>query len=118
MSRYIKALQCKCPKCEKGNMFKTYGNPLLFKMPKMYKSCQNCQYIFEREPGFFFGAMYVSYALSVAELIALLVVLKVILGAGNMVLLLCVAVLAIFLSTFNFRVSRSLWMYFFEKKAS
>ncbi|ETN96979.1 hypothetical protein P278_04050 [Zhouia amylolytica AD3] len=83
----------------------------------MYKSCEACGYVFEREPGFFFGAMYVSYSLAVAELVALLVVVKFILGFGNIVLVISVAILAFLLSTFNFRVSRSLWMYFFERKS-
>ncbi|UNY98900.1 DUF983 domain-containing protein [Zhouia spongiae] len=117
MSRYVKALQCKCPKCEKGKVFRSNGNSLLFRMPKMFHSCQECGYVFEREPGFFFGAMYVSYALAVAELISMLVVIKFILGMSNIVLLCGVVIVAVLLSTFNFRVSRSLWMYFFEKKA-
>lgn len=32
---------------------------------KMHKNCPNCNVAFEREPGYFFGAMYISYAISV-----------------------------------------------------
>lgn len=31
----------------------------------MYPSCPACSLVFEREPGYFVGAMYISYALAV-----------------------------------------------------
>jgi len=31
----------------------------------MKARCGNCDYLFEREPGYFLGAMYISYALAV-----------------------------------------------------
>lgn len=38
----------------------------LKKFDKMYKQCSQCGLDFEVEPGFYTGAMYVSYAFSVA----------------------------------------------------
>ena len=38
---------------------------------KMYKECSRCGLNFEPEPGFYTGAMYVSYAFSVAILIVI-----------------------------------------------
>lgn len=55
----------KCPKCRKGDVFKySIWNP--FKVTLMYKQCPNCHVTYEQEPGFFIGAMYVSYVFSVA----------------------------------------------------
>ena len=42
----------------------------------MHHSCAECGEDFEREPGFYFGAAYVSYALTVALWVAVLVALN------------------------------------------
>lgn len=57
-------LSCKCPKCREGNMF---INPMLPKWynTDMHKYCEVCEQSFEPEPGFYFGAMFVSYGFSV-----------------------------------------------------
>lgn len=56
---------CKCPRCREGDMFTT---PLFKKWyhSEMYEACSVCNQAFEPEPGFYFGAMFVSYAFSVA----------------------------------------------------
>lgn len=56
-------LQCKCPRCQSGNMFK-YRSTRLTKFMDMNEFCPNCHLRFEIEPGFFWGAMYVSYAIT------------------------------------------------------
>ena len=56
-------LQCKCPRCQSGNLFVTKATDLGSFM-KMHETCPNCNLRFEIEPGFFWGAMYVSYALT------------------------------------------------------
>ena len=40
----------------------------LRKMGDIYESCQLCNRTFNPEPGFYFGAMYVSYAMGVGLL--------------------------------------------------
>lgn len=58
-------LECKCPRCRQGDMYRT---PLFQKWydRKMNDSCEVCAQSFEPEPGFYFGAMFISYAFSVA----------------------------------------------------
>ncbi|MEQ8325379.1 MAG: DUF983 domain-containing protein [Vicingaceae bacterium] len=58
-------LHFKCPRCHKGDVFTNqhpYGIRNFFDMPA---KCSNCGLKYEAEPGFFYGAMYVSYALSI-----------------------------------------------------
>ena len=74
MSKVLNALKCKCPNCKKGKIFNTKGNILLLNIPKMNDRCPQCNYKFERETGFFFGAMFVSYALAAAQMITSLVI--------------------------------------------
>ncbi|UZR96629.1 DUF983 domain-containing protein [Chondrinema litorale] len=100
----------KCPKCGESHAFYSKGNVLLFKAPKMNERCTHCNYRYEKEPGYFTGAMYISYALCIIEML-----LVVVLGnfadisikhIGYLLMLLIFA-----LWPFNFRMSRILWMY-------
>jgi hypothetical protein len=59
----------KCPKCKKGTIFNSIGNIFKFESPKMNDCCPNCDYIYEKEPGYFLGAFYVSYGMTVGELL-------------------------------------------------
>lgn len=59
-------LACKCPRCRKGDMF-VYKNPWRLKNTlKMNATCPVCNQPLDIEVGFYFGAGYVSYALTVA----------------------------------------------------
>jgi len=52
----------KCPRCREGDMFKKpfeLSDPL-----NMHKRCEKCKLDFEPEPGFYFGALIVSYGIS------------------------------------------------------
>lgn len=55
----------KCPKCKAGKVFESPQKT--FSLPVMEEKCSNCNYKFEREPGYFIGAMYLSYGLSVFQ---------------------------------------------------
>lgn len=59
----------KCPRCRVGKVFTgaTYG----FKAQKMNEFCPHCQLKFEREPGYFYVSMFVSYAMNVAEMVTI-----------------------------------------------
>jgi uncharacterized protein (DUF983 family) len=98
-------VHAKCPRCRRGNMFANsmYG----FKGQVMNKTCPHCGLTFEREPGYFYVAMFVSYALNVAEMVTLAVAISVLTGSSNPWLY-CSIILsvAVVLSPFNFRYSR------------
>lgn len=115
MSKFFDVLNCRCPKCEKGNIFNNRGNILLLKMPKMNDRCRKCNYKFEKEIGFFFGAMFVSYALGVAQMIISLIVFWYFFDFSPLRVFLIIIIISILLSTINFRVSRSIWIYLFYK---
>lgn len=113
MGKVIDVLKCKCPNCKEGKMFSYQGNIFLFKMPKMNKRCKKCNFKFEKEIGFFFGAMFVSYALGAAEMITSLVVFWQFADLAPLNVFLLITLIAILSSTFNFRLSRSIWIYIF-----
>lgn len=85
-------------------------------MPKMKERCEICNYKFERETGFFFGAMYVSYSIAAAEMIAVLLLGWYFVGLSPMTVFGTIAVMVVLTSTINFRLSRMIWMYLFFRK--
>lgn len=115
MSLVTDILSEKCPKCRQGQTFTKKGNPLFFKMPKMNPNCPVCNHKFERETGYFFGSMYVSYALTFAEAIAFFLIVRLFIESYLTIVIL-IGVLLILMSTFNFRVSRMIWIYIFDGK--
>ncbi len=113
MRNVIDALNCKCPNCKKGKIFIKGGNILLLNIPKMNDRCLVCNYKFERETGFFFGAMFVSYALAAAQMITSLVVFWYFIDLSPIRVFTIITLIAFLLSTFNFKLSRSIWIYMF-----
>jgi uncharacterized protein (DUF983 family) len=61
-----------CPRCEKGRIFR---GPLWRTYLATNERCPECGLKFEREPGYFLGAMYFSYALSIPPVLLLVLLL-------------------------------------------
>ena len=104
------ALHAKCPKCRKGNMFATpmYG----FSSQKMNENCPHCGFHFEIEPGYFYVAMFVSYALNVAEMVTLAIGTYILTYSNNPWIYCAILLgMAFALSPFNFRYSRVVLLY-------
>ncbi len=103
-------IHAKCPRCRRGEMFTTpmYG----FKGQHMNKNCPHCGLEYEREPGYFYVAMLVSYAMFVAEMISLAVAISVLTGSDNPWLYVGIIITTgLVLSPFNFRYSRIMLLY-------
>jgi len=60
----------KCPRCQSGNMFKSKATNLA-KFTDMNEKCSVCNLHFEIEPGFYWGAMYVSYGITTGMMLVL-----------------------------------------------
>lgn len=103
-----------CPDCHKGKVF--IGNNLLIPgLPKMHAYCSHCHYKFRKEPGYFFGAMYVSYALTVAQAIATYFIASPFFNENfDPKIIPVIAIVIILLAPFNIRMSRLLWIYMFK----
>jgi uncharacterized protein (DUF983 family) len=52
-----------CPRCRSGRIFRS---SLYWGFPRMNDRCPVCGLNFNREPGYFLGAMYISYGLALA----------------------------------------------------
>ncbi|WP_372474509.1 DUF983 domain-containing protein [Capnocytophaga sp. ARDL2] len=115
MSYISKVVKGTCPHCGKSKVFKSIGNILTLSLPKMHENCPNCNYSFHRETGFYFGAMYMSYAWTVAEMVACFV-LGYLFHVDWRITFAAVVVVLILLANFNFRVSRLMWLNMFYKE--
>ena len=104
-----------CPHCEKGKVFKEKNIFFNFGFPKMNEYCPNCHNKFEKEPGYFFGAMYVNYGLTVAQSIATYVIAQFFFTETfDLRIIPIIAVVIISMASFNIRLSRLLWIYIFK----
>lgn len=112
-SKLTAIVTAKCPKCRKGDMFK-HSAFLPHKFDEMYEDCPVCDLHYEREPGFFFGAMYITYSLNVAVLVTIFIILYNFLGNPELwVYIASVLSIVILFLPFVFRLSRAMYLHFF-----
>ncbi len=63
-SKLYSIVHLKCPFCQEGDFFVAHPYDLKL-VGELHPTCPVCHRTFEKEPGFYWGAMFVSYALSV-----------------------------------------------------
>ena len=117
-SKMYSILFNKCPKCHIGN-FWTTNNPLknmLLNTKYTCQTCENCSLSYELEIGFWYGSMYVSYAISVAVMMLFWTLTSVFFPLINIFSEILIIVIAILLaSPLNYHISRLVWINFFIK---
>ncbi len=66
MGKFSTGLKEKCPRCGQGELFTHHSYlPFSKKTFQMKKYCPECGLKYEKELGYFYGSMYVSYALNI-----------------------------------------------------
>lgn len=120
-------LTLQCPQCRESHLFENPKTYSLVKLGTTKKHCDKCGVDLQPEPGFYFGAAYVSWALTVAQWVSVLVALKVFAAWGWIefsflthpgTFLITGIVVSIILFPYMFRLSRSMWAHFFIKPVS
>ncbi|MCA9195919.1 MAG: DUF983 domain-containing protein [Planctomycetales bacterium] len=53
---FRRAISLRCPRCGKGKLYETWF--------RMFKKCPECGLVYERETGFYLGAIYFNYGLT------------------------------------------------------
>lgn len=104
-------LEGKCPRCRKGKIFPV----AIFSFKRLSAvnhNCPNCGAVLEPEPDFYYGAMYVSYALSVALVINVMIILNFVFGDPDVwVYIVSVAGANLLLLPIMLRYSKVLYLY-------
>jgi uncharacterized protein (DUF983 family) len=102
-------LQQRCPRCRTGGIFR-YS---IFRgFPKMRERCAICDLKFEREPGYFLGAMYLSYGLGVLIMAPIALLLWSLTGWRITKVILWAVVLFLPFAPTITLFARVLWIYF------
>ena len=77
----------------------------------MRRTCPSCQLEYEREQGYFLGAMYISYGLGLALGVPMLLWMRVFWNFSRTEFLLALVLTLTLLSPLMFRYSRILWIH-------
>lgn len=118
-------LSLRCPGCRKVSMFKNPSTYSLQNLGEVNQVCPKCGTKLVPETGFYFGAAYANWALTVALWVSILVALKVFDALGliefgflthPMTFLISGILLTLVLFPYMFRLSRSMWAHFFIQK--
>lgn len=101
-----------CPVCQEESMYKVQNPYKISRLFDMHERCSNCHTKYKMEPSFFFGAMYVSYAVGIAFATpAFFIPYWLDVSLFN-IFLIIVATLAVFLPLIV-RLSRNIWVNLF-----
>ena len=101
---FSRATALKCPMCGKGKLF----SGLL----RMEKTCEHCEFRFERDPGYFLGSTYINYGLTTLLTTWTYIVLHFVLEVGRGWLIPGLATFCVIFPVVFFRYARSLWLSF------
>ncbi len=116
-SKIYSILNNKCPRCQDGDFFVSGKAYDFKKFSVMNSSCEKCDLSFEQEPGYYYGAMYVSYAINVALMVTVWVAYLVLFENSLSIwwMVLVSMILGIILAPVTFRLARLTWINFFIK---
>ena len=105
----------KCPRCHEGDFYK--GHPYKYStMGRVHESCSKCDLKYNIEPSFFQGSYYVVYALGVALLVTVSVLIFLFYpDAGPMDYLMSIIISLILLSPLLYALSKIIWINVFVK---
>ena len=114
-SKFYSIFNSKCPVCHSGKLYKNDNPYKLSETLKMHERCPHCDTKYKIEPSFFYGAMYVSYAVGVAIAIATFVITYLFMDlTRNMTFISIVSTLIVLLPIIT-RISRNIWINLFFK---
>jgi len=105
----------KCSRCHQGDVFEDKNPYNLSSMFKMHKTCSHCQLEYEKEPSFFYGALYVSYAISSGWFMIWYALQSFVLKWETLTFALFVTGFIILVAPLTLRWSRLIWLNFFYK---
>ena len=101
--------QLRCNRCRLGALFPT--GTLSFRRPfEMYTHCPRCGLDYWPEPGFYYGAMFLSYILFCFPFLGLVIVLHWVVGWSLEASMLTLCAVAALTFVYVFRVARSAWL--------
>lgn len=112
-SKLYSIFNMKCPQCQEGEFFVSHPYDLKH-AGEIHEYCSNCGLKYSKEPGFYYGAMYVSYALGVALFVTLWVSMNLFFNVESTAVQLGVIITISLLTTpYLYALSKIIWANFF-----
>ena len=102
-----------CPKCQEESMYVEKNPYKLGSISEMQPTCSHCGTRYKMEPSFFYGAMYVSYGVSIAIGVAAFIIANVFIGLGLLNSFIAIVATLILTYPMVLRVSRNIWINMF-----
>ncbi|MEL4306578.1 DUF983 domain-containing protein [Joostella sp. CR20] len=114
-SKLYSILTGTCPKCQEESMYasKNMYNPS--ETLHMNEHCSSCGTKYKIEPSFFYGAMYVSYAVGVAFAVAAFIISYLFIGTSLKTSFYAIIATMIVFMPVIMRWSRNIWINIFIK---
>ncbi len=112
-SKLYSILTGTCPRCHSENMYVNTNPYVLTETMKMHEHCSHCGLKYKIEPNFFFGAMYVSYALAVLMAIIVFLISVWVIGTGLKTAFIVILVSLFILMPWITRISRNIYINLF-----
>lgn len=108
-------LKMTCPKCHKGKLF-INPNPFNFStLTQMPETCRCCGQPNQPEPGFYYGAPYISYMICIAFCFINYFLFESIFGISGTKFLIANSLVLLILWPIIFRYARSVFIHLFIK---
>jgi len=112
-SKLFSILKNKCPRCHEGDFMKNDTKFGVIKSTKMHESCSTCNLKYMLEPSFFYGAMYVTYALTIVLSVITFIIAYGIFGLSFLNSTIAIAISVIAFIPISIRLSRIIWINMF-----
>ena len=104
-------LNMKCPRCHEGDLFET-GSFSFQKSFEMPEHCPNCGQKYFLGPGFYYGAMFISYIITAFYALFLTGLLILVGGIHWQTAFFIMLATMVILFVWFFRVARAIWINF------
>ena len=114
-SKLYSILTGSCPRCHQESMYVNHNPYKISSLFEMHEKCANCGLKYKMEPSFFYGAMYVSYAVGVAFAVAVFVISFLFIGTSLLTTFISIVATLIVFMPLIIRLSRNIWINFFVK---
>jgi len=102
-----------CPRCQNESMYVEKNPYKISKLYQMHDTCSHCGLQYNIEPSFFYGAMYVSYGLTVAIGVATFIVSNVLFGLNLVQSFVAIIISLLVLAPITARLARNIYINIF-----
>ena len=111
-NKFYSIYKFKCPKCHCGDFFVSHCYDLK-NLAKVKDKCDKCDLSYMKEPGFYFGAMYVAYGLSVALFLFCWAIFLLFPSVSDWIQIGVIGTFLVLFSPYFFSLSKIIWANFF-----